>query len=36
MRILLEPPRRIGDADEAEEFDRPRPRLVLAHAEMDA
>ena len=35
MRILLEPARRIGNADQAEQFDGARARLVRVHAEMD-
>ena len=36
MRILFEAPRRIGDADKAEQFDGAGAGLALAHAEMDA
>ena len=35
MRILLEPPLRIGDADEPQQLDRARARLLVGHAEMD-
>ena len=35
MRVLIEPPLRIGDADQLQEFDCARLRFRVGHAEMD-
>ena len=35
MRVLIEPALRVGDADERQEFDRPRLRFFVGHFEVD-
>ena len=35
MRILLEPARAVGDADQLQQFERARARLLVGHLQVD-